>query len=159
MKTKSILSNYTIFVHRWQKKVWSFIKDISILSPDSERSYPKLVRNRVFVKKFPLFSYNNETWNWIKKSEFFVVNGLSTIRWWSSTWPWIAMTRATSWLHAMIMCSDVKLNASSKSGSKTEVPNQNYQVDPQISVKNMIKVKFYVTTQRKMECQTLSVKI
>ena len=25
MKTKSILSNYTIFVHQWLKKVWSFL--------------------------------------------------------------------------------------------------------------------------------------
>ena len=30
-----------------------------------------------FFQKFPLLDYSNESWKWIKKSEFFVVNGLS----------------------------------------------------------------------------------
>ena len=101
MKTKSILSSYMIFVNWWLKKLWSFLaisiwknnhdtnfhvflhksrhiyfpwRDISILSSDSEKAYPKIVENKDFVQKFPLLN-DNEAWNWIK-SEFFVVDGL-----------------------------------------------------------------------------------
>ena len=49
MKTKSILSNYTIFVHRWLKKVWIFLA-ISMW---------KKIMTKIFSQNFHVFLHKS----------------------------------------------------------------------------------------------------